>query len=255
MHKQIQYTNFKKNYIRIAKKTPMLKHTIAIAALLLTNKLTNAQNCKVLLPDLVGTYEGACNSGKAEGFGTAKGKDAFSGMFLKGKPNGRGTYTWADGHYYRGDWKDGQKDGEGELHYTSIDGQDSVITGRWVKDKMQAANNDAYTVYTQTKGISTLKIDTLRQNYANEILIEVENTSGGMYSTSGTNTKMDITDIQIIKGNYDQVVKQNGSAKRTITKILNPTFPLRCRFIINNEQLEIEFKTKNSWHVSVFCNL
>ena len=46
--------------------------------------------------------------------------------------NGYGTYTWADGTKYVGEWKDGKRHGQGT--YTFPDG--TVEKGIWEKDKL-----------------------------------------------------------------------------------------------------------------------
>ena len=43
-----------------------------------------AQNCKVLLPALAGSYEGACKNDKANGIGKASGTDVYEGAFKNG---------------------------------------------------------------------------------------------------------------------------------------------------------------------------
>ena len=62
-------------------------------------------NCKVLDSDIAGSYAGACKDGLAHGKGTAKGKDAYEGDFIAGWPHGKGTYKWASGNSYTGDWQ------------------------------------------------------------------------------------------------------------------------------------------------------
>ena len=45
--------------------------------------------------------------GKYEGNGVMEYKsgDKFEGVFESGSKNGQGIYTWADGDYYDGEWK------------------------------------------------------------------------------------------------------------------------------------------------------
>ncbi len=75
----------------------------------------NTDGCKVLEPAIAGLYSGVCMNGLAHGEGVANGMDKYSGEFQMGVPSGQGTYTWKDGSYYVGDWKNGRRNGFGEL--------------------------------------------------------------------------------------------------------------------------------------------
>jgi hypothetical protein len=68
----------------------------------------------------------------ANGKGIAQGIDHYEGQFIKGLPSGRGTYRWASGVYYEGEWKNGMREGEGKMVYP-----DSTVTGFWKEDKYQ----------------------------------------------------------------------------------------------------------------------
>ena len=50
--------------------------------------------------------------------------------------NGYGTYTWADGDKYVGEWKDGKQNGQGT--YTWADGR--IKKGIWKKGKLVKSN-------------------------------------------------------------------------------------------------------------------
>ncbi len=223
-----------------------------IAAFLATT--INAQNCKVDLPEINESYEGECKSGKADGIGIAKGKvDKYEGQFTKGKPNGRGTYTWADGHYYVGEWKNGIKEGQGEMHYKTTEGNDSLITGTWKKDK-QIANEKPYDVLLKTQNITKLQVTNTTSN-DNQIVFEISNTSAGLGAmTSGSTSPMKVTDFQILQGVYTDVVQSN-TANKSITRIINPVFPFRIRLSFSNESLDILFKEKKNWNVKIEFNL
>lgn len=123
----------------------MLK-TILLSILLVPALLVRGQGpeCQVLIPALAGSYTGECRKGLANGEGVAKGLDKYEGHFFKGKPDGKGTYTWADGSYYEGNWKNGMKEGEGKI----VRG-DSVITGFWKADVYKGKKQmPAYRVVT-----------------------------------------------------------------------------------------------------------
>ncbi len=91
------------------------------------------EDCRVMVPALQGTYEGKCKNGLAQGKGTARGTDTYTGFFTKGYPNGKGVYIWASGDKYNGEWNMGIREGEGTYTRT-FDGKDSVIAGIWKDD-------------------------------------------------------------------------------------------------------------------------
>jgi hypothetical protein len=88
--------------------------------------------CKVKLPSISVSYTGECKKGLAHGHGIAQGTDRYEGDFFKGLPEGQGKYTWANGTYYDGQWKNGKRDGMGKM----VSG-DSVVTGFWKADSYQ----------------------------------------------------------------------------------------------------------------------
>jgi hypothetical protein len=68
---------------------------------------TPQQTCAVADPKLQGHYQGDCQNGKAHGSGMAIGKDKYEGEFVQGLPQGKGTYTWADGESFVGSFDKG----------------------------------------------------------------------------------------------------------------------------------------------------
>lgn len=95
--------------------------------------LYSQQDCKVLMPELSGTYIGKCKKGLAHGKGKAVGTDTYEGYFRKGLPSGYGIYTSSTGEVYKGKWKKGMKDGEGEFIFGDSK-KDSTLVGIWKKD-------------------------------------------------------------------------------------------------------------------------
>ena len=92
------------------------------------------EKCKVLMPEISGSYTGKCKKGLANGKGLAVGTDTYEGRFADGLPDGRGKYTWADGRIYEGSWKEGIMEGQGTMIYPRA-GRDSIVTGIW-KDEV-----------------------------------------------------------------------------------------------------------------------
>jgi hypothetical protein len=105
---------------------------LILASLIISGSCVYAQkdNCKVLLPEIAGSYSGACKKGLAHGKGVAQGIDYYEGHFYKGNPNGKGKYIWANGIIYEGEWNNGIRDGAGKMIYP-----DSVISGYWKENK------------------------------------------------------------------------------------------------------------------------
>lgn len=91
------------------------------------------EECKVLLPQISGKYDGGCKNGLANGKGISEGTDKYEGRFKNGLPDGNGKYTWSTGEVYDGGWKDGKKEGNGKFFYKK-DGADSTLTGIWKND-------------------------------------------------------------------------------------------------------------------------
>ncbi len=101
-------------------------------------------DCKVTMTSISGSYTGSCKKGYAHGKGIAQGVDRYEGQFIKGLPDGQGTYRWASGVFYQGAWKSGMREGEGKMVYP-----DSTVTGFWKADKYQGAKLiQPYTIIT-----------------------------------------------------------------------------------------------------------
>jgi len=117
------------------------------------NNLYSQETCKVLIPDLVGSYTGKCKNGLAHGKGIAEGKDRYEGKFKNGVPDGNGKYTWSTGDIYEGNWENGKKEGDGKLIF-KVGGIDSVKIGIWKDDKFfRKIKPKPYTIL-KTEGIT-----------------------------------------------------------------------------------------------------
>jgi hypothetical protein len=64
---------------------------------------------------LRGDYQGDCDDKTelAQGQGEARGADSYVGYFVKGRPDGKGTYTWENGARLEGTFKGGKAHGAG----------------------------------------------------------------------------------------------------------------------------------------------
>ena len=69
--------------------------------------------CKVLDPELQGSYSGGCRNGLAEGRGEAAGTARYSGEFKAGRKHGQGVKTWPSGDRYEGGFVEDRREGTG----------------------------------------------------------------------------------------------------------------------------------------------
>lgn len=98
-------------------------------------------DCKVLVDNLKGQYNGDCKRGLANGEGSAKGIDTYIGKFKKGLPNGFGVYTYENGSNFIGNFSKGLKDGYG-LHNIITEAGDLVQDyGLWMADSLIVPND------------------------------------------------------------------------------------------------------------------
>ena len=112
-----------------------MKHLYLLSILLLSFLNLNAQNsdCVVFMDSISGTYQGDCKKGKAHGFGKAQGAHTYEGEFRKGWPFGEGNYTWDEGRWYKGMFRNGLKNGYGKMH-SNLVGADTLLIGYWRND-------------------------------------------------------------------------------------------------------------------------
>ncbi len=116
----------------------------------LTYPEANDPQCKVLVEQISGSYDGDCKKGLAEGSGTARGTDVYTGEFKKGYPDGMGRYIWKNGNYYSGDFEKGKRQGYGELVIKRNGEKDSLVAGYWTKDVYIGVSSVAWKVRSST---------------------------------------------------------------------------------------------------------
>ena len=98
-------------------------------------------DCKVLVENLKGQYNGDCKKGLANGDGSAKGIDTYVGEFKKGNPHGFGVYTFENGSNYIGNFKKGKMDGYGLYNLLSESGDLVQNYGLWLADSLLIPND------------------------------------------------------------------------------------------------------------------
>jgi hypothetical protein len=163
------------------------------------------EKCKVLKPEIAGTYDGKCKKGLANGKGTAIGTDRYEGQFLDGLPSGYGTYTWANGDIYTGEWSEGMRHGIGKMSL-KIDGVDSIRNGLWQKDVYKGPKpRNPYVSYKE--GVDRY---TLQKNNTTKNRVLVDIFQNGNRNTSITNFMMSTSsgsDTQVgLSVGYDFII-------------------------------------------------
>jgi hypothetical protein len=198
-------------------------------------------DCKVLVPSLNGAYQGGCKEGLAQGKGTASGTDAYTGVFRKGYPNGKGTYTWASGNTYKGDWIMGKREGNG-VFTGRLDGKDTVMAGIWRDDRFIGAKPSPPKIIMKYNVVSTT------------------------FTRTGEGNKIAISFYQNGIVNYLEslsIVTNNGSEVKSgnIANYFDIRYPFHCK--INYQSwnslrtqlfdcvLEFEINQPGSWDLRV----
>ena len=180
--------------------------------------------CKVLLPSISGAYSGDCKKGLADGNGIAQGNDHYEGHFKKGLPDGKGTYRWANGSFFQGQWAKGRKEGIGKMVYRTSD-RDSVVTGYWKNDKYTGkVVNSTYTI-TRNRGVVRFGFRKITES-GNDIVIKI-------YLGSQLNTNIEGFSMAYDSGSEFQLGSSVG--------IQNIQFPLTVK---------ITYRTWNQFHSS-----
>jgi hypothetical protein len=167
--------------------------------------------CKVLLKEISGSYQGSCKNGMANGKGTAYGEDSYTGTFVNGLPEGKGVYKYKNGNIFSGYWKNGLKNGKGEFK-SLINGKASIVKGYWKDGEYSgiAEPDEEYRI-TNLTGIENYSIKNVKgeQNF-----IEI--------SFEKVNKKYIPRDLEItISSGYK--IEQN---KKIIVQ--NYSYPINC---------------------------
>lgn len=166
-----------------------------------------AQNdCKVLVKELEGQYNGECKKGLAHGDGAAQGIDTYIGEFKKGYPHGFGVYTYLNGSNYVGAFKKGIKDGYGLFNDVSS-GNLIQYYGLWLSGKL-VIPNDARGLYKldHFKGATMVIPEVVRgKEYKNQIFIEF--TEKGVPTKTATIESYEISSGEYVK-NKDRTLNR-----------------------------------------------
>lgn len=237
-------------------KLRSMKYKIYLLIIITTLFLSGAsfaQDCTVSLAAISGKYTGECKDGKANGIGASIGEDTYTGAFKEGLPNGRGKYIWKNGNWFEGEWVKGVKQGIGRMFYKQS-GKDSIVDGYWKKDKYISQYEKPYVVITKTVHVTGITCK-LMNNTRNEINLYLgSETANTPTSFNGsTQSKAQITDVQIINGSYYNKTVDDNYTKKILYTFEDVVYPYRAVYTVNNgnDMFEIEFFEPGKWMVEI----
>ena len=121
--------------------------TWSVPVFLLVVGLAHAQGCRVLDPELQGSYSGECVGGLAEGKGVADGTAHYEGGFKAGMKDGKGVKTWANGDRYEGEFAADRRQGRGVYTWGRGPWQGERYEGGFTQDR-----RDGYGEYRYSSG-------------------------------------------------------------------------------------------------------
>jgi hypothetical protein len=177
----------------IMKNNNFLFKSLWFMLILFSGSILYAQEeCKVLMPEISGTYTGKCKKGLADGEGLAVGTDTYEGRFSKGLPDGTGKYTWADGRVYEGSWSEGKREGKGTMIYPTVR-EDSIVSGYWKKDEYVGTENIPPYRVSRNQGLvrySIRKVNEVGSGFSVGLY------QGGSFNTNVDNFTMDASSGQ-----------------------------------------------------------
>lgn len=243
-------TIFKTAYMR----SFFLLFLVLLMGTMFSGSVLFAQDCTVSDAKLKGTYEGACDHGKANGKGKATGTDTYEGEFKAGLPDGEGVYTWKNGDVYKGKFVKGKRDGQGTMTYKKENAADSLVAGFWKKDNYIGKYEKPYLIHYSSRSITETTVK-YKKDAFNQVNLLIINTSGGSSSMSaGEGVKFTVDDIQMIHGGYGRLMTNSDHAKKTEMILYNVWYPARMRIKIGTETLELELLEEGSYIVNVSIN-
>ncbi|MFN8250403.1 MAG: hypothetical protein U0V75_00880 [Ferruginibacter sp.] len=206
--------------------------------------ILQAQNstCTVMPDSLKGSYDGECSSGKANGFGKAKGADSYEGNFKNGYPDGKGKYTWKNGNFYDGSWKKGLKEGQGVMHILTKN-RDSVITGFWKKDNYKGLYEEPYKIIEMGSAVSYKNIQLLQSTNRRSIYVSMRTGALGVAN---------VETYQVMEGYFQRTNVTSGMSQTQAIEFQDVQFPFRLRFTgIDKGVIDIQFFEAAEWKVEI----
>ena len=202
-----------------------------------------AQDCKVLLESISGSYEGDCKKGLANGKGTAKGTDTYTGEFKKGYPSGFGTYTWSNGEIFEGEFKKGLKEGKGKLTVMLPGGGTKDQEGYWLEDEYFGANKDPYRLQYRSPGVLSVRFSKTQNKTDDHSALFIEVLHQGKLQPTAN------FDLSVRMGSFTAMFHESNS-----TKVQVNTFPFGFTLNYMGESVQIDVNHDTSWKISIDFN-
>lgn len=212
---------------------------------------TKAQNCKVLLSSIAGSYEGGCKNDKANGQGKSVGIDSYEGNFKNGLPEGFGRYKWKEGNWYEGNFKLGQRSGEGTLHSPAVTSSDSVITGFWAKDSYVGLYEYPFKVVSKSYMVNTVSLAFENAMEPAQIVVNLSSVKGGSEDVHGTIPKPELTAIDVKKGSYLTKKEVNTMKKINTYFLTNVKYPFSATLSLGEEDVAIDINKAGNWKIDI----
>ena len=234
-------------------KTNFLKAKIIILALLFFSFGAYSQTCEVDKTSIKGTYTGDCKKNKAHGKGKAVGTDTYEGEFKNGIPDGAGTYTWSNKNVFEGKYLKGMREGKGKMIFKKEGAADSIVEGYWKKDAYIGKNEKPWQVHSKTGSVTKVDVE-FTADAIHRIKVIVTNTTGGVSSLGGQMPAFRVDNVVVVKGYFERLTNLETHLKSTETSLMEVTFPFRGKFMINREEIEIEFFEAGSYSVNIAIN-
>jgi len=222
-----------------------------------------SQSCIVSLDSLKGQYIGDCKKGKANGFGTAIGRDTYTGYFKDGYPDGEGKYTWKNGTWYNGNWKAGLFDGNGTFNKIEVNTPDSatLITGFWQEGKYIGKYQKPFSVVALTNGVSDVSARKIRNSGAEITITVTSTTAGGSSLYKATLPKPQLVKIDLLQGLFQRQADNETSPQTNRYTLRNVTFPFHAVLTFETsgtnpmplplEKIKIELSEIGNWYIQV----
>ena len=146
-------------------------------------------------------------------------------------PNGQGTYTWANGDNYIGEFKKGIKSGPGK--FTS---EDAVISGYWIDDEYIGESKYPYKLFFADAKISDIQF-VRKGSDKNQIVIR--------YEIKERKTKHIDIMVTELQGNYTSLIQEPWT--KTLSRV---TFPIRFQ-VAGKESYDIVINQPGNWELKV----
>lgn len=234
----------------------MKRYTLLLisAMLIVMSSSLFAQDCAILDSSIAEKYSGKCKKGLAQGEGIAEGVNKYQGNFKKGMKHKKGTYTWADGGVYTGEFFEDKMHGEGVY----ID-KDSLITrGYWKNDKFVGLTIDDFNGYKILSYTNLLSKPRFRKmGEGDEIIILIDDINKSVVNLNIIN----YTSGQIIRERDED--NADNSTRRRI-RMIDVQFPYSAilKYRVANKtdtamiDVEVSFRIVESgvWSMSISHN-